>query len=74
MTKNRIFCLCQQLFKIRNMHRLKQKGLQNVIRLIAMETNLTVEDMRALKAQKFEELKNKRNSKRIRAMVSTLFT
>lgn len=61
--KNRIFCLCQQLFKIRNMHRLKQKGLLKRYTINCYGNQPSVEDMRALKSQKFEELKSKKNNK-----------
>ena len=45
------------------MHRLKQKGLLKRYTINCYGNQPTVEEMRALKAQKFEELKNKRNSK-----------
>ena len=61
--KNRIMCLCEQLFTIRRKHRLSQKGLLRRYTITCYGNQPTVEDMRALKAQKFEELKNKKNKK-----------
>ena len=61
--KNRLLCICEFLFKIQQKNRLKQKGLLKRFSMNCIGTQPTLISMRKEKSDKFEELKNKRNSK-----------
>lgn len=55
--KNRILCMAQQLFIILQKNRLRQKGLLKRFTIECYGNQPTIEDIRSLKAQKYEELK-----------------
>ena len=59
---DRILCMAQYLFTVQQKNRLKQKGLLRRFSLSCYGKQDTLESMRALKAEKFEELKNKRGT------------
>ena len=61
--KDRITCLALYLFKVQQENRLKQKGLLRRFSINCYGKQLTLEDMRAEKAKKFEELKDKRGTR-----------
>ena len=60
--KNRILCMAHYLFELQQKNRLKQKGLLKRFSITCYGHQETVEEMRAEKARKYEELKNKRGS------------
>jgi len=59
--KDRILCMANYLFKVQEKNRLTQKGLLKRFSINCMGHQETVEEMRSLKAEKFAELKGKRN-------------
>ena len=59
--KDRILCMSNYLFKVQEKNRLAQKGLLKRFSINCMGHQETVEEMRAEKAEKFAELKGKRN-------------
>jgi hypothetical protein len=61
--KDRILCMSKFLFDVQEKNRLAQKGLLKRFSINCMGHQETVEEMRAEKAEKFNELKTKKNSK-----------
>ena len=62
--RDRIICMAQYLFHVQAKNRLEQKGLLKRFSINCYGNNLeTLESIRATKAEKFKELKNKRGSK-----------
>ena len=61
--KDRILCMSQYLFKVQQKNRLKQKGLLRRFSIKCYGKQLTLEDMRAEKAKKYEELKGMRGTR-----------
>ena len=61
--ENRILCMSEFLFKVQQKNRLKQKGLLRRFNMDCYGTQTTLESNRKAKSMKWEELKNKRNSK-----------
>ena len=59
---DRIICMSQFLFEVQQQNRLSQKGLLKRFSISCYGHQETVEEMRAQKAKKYEELKNKRNT------------
>ena len=60
--KDRILCMATYLFKVQEQNRLAQKGLLRRFSIKCIGHQETVEEMRAEKAEKYIELKDKRNS------------
>jgi hypothetical protein len=60
--KDRILCMSNYLFKVQEKNRLAQKGLLKRFSLNCMGHQKTVEEMRAEKAEKYAELKEKRGN------------
>ena len=60
---DRIICMAQYLFSVQSKNRLQQKGLLKRFSINCYGKQETLEDMRAEKAEKFDELKDKRGSK-----------
>jgi hypothetical protein len=60
---NRILCMSQFLFDVQQHNRLKQSGLLRRFSINCYGKQPTLESMRFEKTQKYEELKNKRNSR-----------
>ena len=60
--KDRILCMAKYLFDVQEKNRLAQKGLLRRFSINCMGHQETVEEMRAEKAEKFNELKDKKNS------------
>jgi hypothetical protein len=60
--KDRILCMSKFLFDVQEKNRLEQKGLLKRFSINCMGHQETVEEMRAEKAEKFNELKTKKNS------------
>ena len=60
---NRILCMSEFLFKVQQKNRLSQKGLLKRFTMNCYGEQITLESNRKAKADKWEELKNKRNSK-----------
>jgi hypothetical protein len=60
---NRILCMSQFLFDVQQHNRLKQTGLLRRFSINCYGKQPTLESMRFEKTQKYEELKNKRNSR-----------
>lgn len=60
---DRLLCMSQYLFKVQQKNRLQQKGLLRRFSISCYGTQSTLESMRQEKTNKFEELKNKKNSK-----------
>jgi hypothetical protein len=60
---DRILCMSQFLFEVQKRNRLKQKGLLKRFSINCIGHQETIEEMRAQKTAKFQELKNNRNSK-----------
>ena len=58
--KDRILCMANYLFDVQEKNRLAQKGLLKRFSINCFGHQETVEEMRAEKAKKFEELKNKK--------------
>ena len=61
--KNRILCMSQYLFTVQQKNRLAQKGLLRRFSINCYGEQPTLETMRADKTAKYEELKNKRDTK-----------
>jgi hypothetical protein len=59
--KDRILCMANYLFEVQEKNRLAQKGLLKRFSINCMGHLETVEEMRAEKAEKFTELKGKKN-------------
>ena len=59
---DRILCMAKYLFDVQEKNRLAQKGLLRRFSINCMGHQETVEEMRAEKAEKFNELKDQRNS------------
>lgn len=60
---DRILCMSKFLFDVQQKNRLEQKGLLKRFSILCYGHQPSVEELRAEKAQKFKELKDKRNSK-----------
>ena len=60
---NRILCMSEYLFRVQAKNRLEQRGLLKRFSINCYGEQHTLEDMRAFKAKKFKELKNKRNTR-----------
>ena len=60
--KDRILCMSTYLFDIQEKNRLAQKGLLKRFSINCMGHQETIEEMRAEKAEKYNELKDKKNS------------
>jgi hypothetical protein len=58
----RILCMSKFLFDVQQKNRLSQKGLLKRFSINCMGHQETIEEMRAEKANKFNELKDKKNS------------
>ena len=58
----RILCIIQYLFNLQNKNRLKQKGIFKSYPISCLGKQPSIEDIKSLKANKFKELKNKKNS------------
>ena len=61
--KDRILCMANYLFEVQEKNRLSQKGLLRRFSINCMGHQETVEEMRAEKAEKYTELKGKKNDK-----------
>lgn len=59
---DRILCMAKYLFDVQEKNRLAQKGLLRRFSINCMGHQETVEEMRAEKAEKYNELKDKKNS------------
>ena len=59
--KDRILCMANYLFEVQEKNRLAQKGVLKRFSINCMGHQETVEEMRAEKAEKFIELKGKKN-------------
>ena len=60
---DRLLCMSQYLFKVQQKNRLQQKGLLRRFSISCYGDQTTLESMRQEKTEKFEELKNKKNSR-----------
>jgi hypothetical protein len=60
--KDRILCMSKYLFDVQEKNRLAQKGLLKRFSIDCMGHQETVEEMRAEKAEKYNELKDKKKS------------
>ena len=60
--KDRILCMSKYLFEVQEKNRLQQKGILKRFSMNCMGHQETVEEMRAEKANKFVELKDKKGS------------
>jgi hypothetical protein len=58
----RILCMSQYLFKVQQENRLKQKGLLKRFSINCYGHQLTMEEIRAIKAERFIELKDKKGT------------
>jgi hypothetical protein len=61
--KDRILCMAEFLFNVQERNRLAQKGLLKRFSLNCLGHQPTLEEMRALKTEKYEELKDNPKSK-----------
>ena len=61
--KDRILCMAKYLFDVQEKNRLAQKGLLKRFSINCMGHQETVEEMRAEKAKKYEELKDKKKDR-----------
>lgn len=61
--RERIICMATFLFKVEHMNRLEQRGLLKRFNLNCIGKQLSVQDIRAEKTNKFKELSENRNSK-----------
>ncbi len=59
----RVMCMSHYLFNVQQHNRLNQKGVLKRFSLNCIGHQETIEEMRALKSEKFAELKNKKTSK-----------
>ena len=60
--KNRILCMSKYLFEVQQKNRLSQKGVLRRFSISCMGHQETIEEMRAEKAEKFKELKDKKGT------------
>ena len=60
---NRILCMSEFLFRVQEKNRLEQKGLLKRFSIDCYGTQATKESIRAEKSNKYNELKNNKNSK-----------
>jgi hypothetical protein len=60
--KNRILCMSKYLFEVQEKNRLSQKGALRRFSISCMGHQETIEEMRAEKAEKFKELKDKKGT------------
>ena len=60
--KDRILCMSKYLFEVQAKNRLSQKGVLRRFSINCMGHQETIEEMRAEKAEKFKELKNKKGT------------
>lgn len=60
--KDRILCMSKYLFEVQEKNRLEQKGLLKRFSINCLGHQETVEEMRAEKTEKFEQLKNKKGT------------
>uniref|UniRef100_A0A6C0I6L1 Poly(A) polymerase catalytic subunit domain-containing protein n=1 Tax=viral metagenome TaxID=1070528 RepID=A0A6C0I6L1_9ZZZZ len=60
--KNRILCMSKYLFEVQEKNRLAQKGVLRRFSINCMGHQETIEEMRAEKAEKFKELKDKKKT------------
>ena len=60
--KNRILCMSKYLFEVQEKNRLSQKGVLRRFSISCMGHQETIEEMRAEKAEKFKELKDKKGT------------
>jgi hypothetical protein len=60
--KDRILCMAKYLFEVQEKNRLAQKGVLRRFSINCIGHQETVEEMRAEKADKFKELRNKKNT------------
>ena len=60
--KDRILCMAKYLFDVQEKNRLAQKGLLRRFSINCMGHQETIEEMRAEKSEKFNELKDNKNS------------
>ena len=60
---DRIMCMATFLFQVQQQNRLEQKGVLKRFSINCIGHQETVEEMRAHKSEKYQELKNKHNSK-----------
>jgi len=60
--KDRILCMAKYLFEVQEKNRLSQKGVLRRFSINCIGHQETVEEMRAEKANKFKELRNKKNT------------
>ena len=61
--KDRILCMSKYLFDVQEKNRLAQKGLLKRFSINCMGHQETIEEMRAEKSAKYNELKDKKNSR-----------
>jgi hypothetical protein len=61
--KDRLLCMAKFLFEVEDRNRLAQTGLLKRFSINCYGKQLTLEDIRSEKAEKFKELSNKRNTK-----------
>jgi hypothetical protein len=64
---DRILCMSQYLFKVQQENRLKQKGLLRRFSLKCYGHQETLEEIRAKRAEKYQELKGKNGSREYEA-------
>jgi hypothetical protein len=60
---DRILCMSQYLFKVQQQNRLRQKGLLKRFSINCYGHQLTMEELRAQKSEKYMELKDKKGTK-----------
>jgi len=60
---DRILCMAQYLFKVQQQNRLRQKGLLKRFSINCYGHQLTMEEIRAQKSEKYMELKGKRGTR-----------
>lgn len=60
--KDRLLCIAMFLFNIEQKNKLEQRGILKRFSIDCYGKQTTLEDMRSLKSDKFNELKNKRDS------------
>lgn len=61
--QDRLLCMCQFMFEVEQKNRLEQRGLLKRFSINCYGKQPTIETIRAEKAKKFGELKNKRNTR-----------
>lgn len=60
--KDKILCMAMFLFDVQQKNRLKQKGLLKRFSLLCIGKQTSLEQIRSAKAEKYKELKDKRNT------------